>query len=128
MVVLRVVIQFLTIQIYFNMRSLVIFLAFNFTSVLTFAQTSTYVNGYYKKNGTYVQGHYRQTSNCTNHDNWSTTTNVNPHTSDNGSRAKDYSPEAVNYGNGKTIQTGPRGGQYYINDKGNKVYVPKRRG
>lgn len=27
---------------------------------------------------------------------------------------------------GRTILTGPRGGRYYINSKGNKVYVPKR--
>ncbi|MBK6497038.1 MAG: hypothetical protein IPG00_02265 [Saprospiraceae bacterium] len=39
---------------------------------------------------------------------------------------KDYSSEAYNYGAGQTIYTGPRGGQYYYNSKGNKVYVPKR--
>jgi len=27
---------------------------------------------------------------------------------------------------GRTIQTGPRGGQYYINSKGNKTYIKKK--
>ena len=88
---------------------------------------STYVNGYTKSNGTYVQGHYRSSSNSTNHDNYSTSGNRNPYTGTSGSRAKDYSKGAYNYGSGHTIQTGPRGGQYYINSKGNKTYVPKRR-
>jgi len=108
------------------MKSLLFVLAFIFTSVLSYAQSQTWVNGYYKSNGTYVQGHYRQTPNTTNHDNWSTTTQLNPHTLDQGSRAKDYSSDAYNYGSGRTIYTGSRGGQYYINSKGNKVYVPKR--
>jgi len=40
--------------------------------------------------------------------------------------AKDYSSGSYNYGSGKTIQTGPKGGQYYYNSNGNKTYVPKR--
>lgn len=89
--------------------------------------TSTYVNGYTKSNGTYVQGHYRSTQNSTNHDNYSTSGNYNPYTGTTGSRAKDYSTGAYNYGSGHTIHTGSRGGQYYINSNGNKTYVPKRR-
>jgi hypothetical protein len=108
------------------MRTLIFILAFTFTSILPYAQSQTWVNGYYKNDGTYVQGHYRQTPNKTNHDNWSTTQQRNPHTQDDGNRAKDHSWNANNYGSGKTIQTGPRGGQFYINSKGNKVYVPKR--
>ena len=88
---------------------------------------STYVNGYTKSNGTYVQGHYRSSQNSTNHDNYSTSGNYNPYTGSAGSRAKDYSTGAYNYGSGNTIHTGSRGGQYYINSKGNKTYVPKRR-
>lgn len=88
---------------------------------------STYVNGYTKSNGTYVQGHYRSSQNSTNHDNYSTSGNYNPYTGSTGSRAKDYSTDAYNYGSGHTIHTGSRGGQYYINSKGNKTYVPKRR-
>ena len=88
---------------------------------------STYVNGYTKSNGTYVQGHYRSSQNSTNHDNYSTVGNSNPYTGTSGSRAKDYSTGAYNYGSGHSIHTGSRGGQYYINSKGNKTYVPKRR-
>lgn len=86
-----------------------------------------YQDGYYKySNNTYVEGHYKTNSNHTNHDNFSTSGNINPYTGERGSRAKDYSPEASHYGKGHNIITGPRGGQYYINDNGKKVYVPKR--
>lgn len=88
---------------------------------------STYVSGYTKSNGTYVQGHYRSSRNSTNHDNYSTSGNYNPYTGYTGSRAKDYSDGAYNYGTGHSIHTGSRGGQYYINSNGNKTYVPKRR-
>ena len=88
---------------------------------------STYVNGYTKSNGAYVSGHYRSSQNSTNHDNYSTSGNYNPYTGTSGSRAKDYSTGAYNYGSGHTIYTGSRGGQYYINGNGNKTYVPKRR-
>lgn len=88
---------------------------------------STYQNGYYRSNGTYVQGHYKTQSNGTNRDNYSTYGNTNPYTGKSGSRAQDYSTNANNYGSGHQIQTGPRGGQYYINSNGNKTYVPKRR-
>lgn len=85
-----------------------------------------YQSGYKKSNGTYVQPHYKTRSNGTNWDNFSTRGNINPYTGKKGTRARDYSPEALNYGRGKQIHTGPRGGQYYINSNGNKTYVPKR--
>ena len=85
-----------------------------------------YQQGYTRSDGTYVQGHYKTNSNSTNTDNLSTSGNVNTFTGTNGTRARDYSDDAYNYGSGKTIQTGPRGGQYYINSHGNKTYVPKR--
>lgn len=85
-----------------------------------------YQSGYTRSNGTYVSGHYKTNSNYTNHDNFSTYGNTNPFTGSNGSRARDYSSSAYNYGSGRTIQTGPRGGQYYTNSQGNRVYVPKR--
>ena len=53
-------------------------------------------------------------------------TNLNPYTGTIGSRARDYSTQSYNYGSGYTVQTGSRGGQYYVNSRGNKVYVPKR--
>ncbi len=99
--------------------------------IVLFAATSTisaqnYTNGYTKKNGTYVMPHYKTSRNNTNLDNYSTTPNTNVYTGKRGSRARDYSPEANRYGTGRTIETGSSGGQYYRNDKGNKVYVPKQ--
>ena len=86
----------------------------------------TRVRGYYKKNGTYVQPYVRSSRNKTNHDNWSTRGNTNPFTGSRGNVARDYSSRSLNYGSGKTIYTGPKGGQYYNNNSGNKTYVPKR--
>ena len=87
---------------------------------------SKYQQGYQKSNGTYVQDHYKTESNNTNLDNFSTQGNSNPYTLQSGTRAQDYSSEALNYGQEQTIHTGPRGGQYYINENGRKTYVPKR--
>ena len=86
----------------------------------------TNVGGYVRKDGTYVAPYTRSSPNSTNHDNYSTQGNHNPYTGSSGTRAPDYSPNASSYGGGHPIQTGPRGGQYYINDSGNKVYVPKQ--
>ncbi len=95
-----------------------------------FAQTNNnvrYQQGYYKPStGTYVQPHYKTNNNNTNHDNFSTKGNTNTYTGQPGSRAKDYSNGANNYGGDKTIHTGPKGGQYNYNSNGNKTYVPKR--
>ena len=85
-----------------------------------------YQQGYTRSNGTYVSGHYKTQSNSTNHDNFSTSGNYNTYKESTGSRARDYSSQAYNYGSGHTIHTGSRGGQYYINSNGNKTYVPKR--
>lgn len=86
-----------------------------------------YQRGYTRTDGTYVTGHMKTNSNGTNLDNFSTSNNLNPYTGTTGTRARDYSPRANNYGAGSTIMTGPRGGQYYMNSNGNKTYVPKRR-
>lgn len=106
------------------MKKLFFTLAFVSLSALSFSQT--YVSGYYKADGTYVKGHVRSNRNATNHDNYSTRSNINPYTGTIGSRAKDYSVDAYNYGSGATIYTGSQGGQYYINSNNNKTYVPKR--
>lgn len=108
------------------MKKIFLLLVFAF-AVSSYAQRTRYQKGYMKSNGTYVQGHYKTERNRTNHDNFSTSRNRNPYTGSAGSRARDYSIDAYNYGRGKNIQTGSRGGQYYINSKGNKTYVPKRR-
>ncbi|MBR1775257.1 MAG: hypothetical protein IJ759_07015 [Bacteroidales bacterium] len=88
---------------------------------------TTKVKGYYKSNGTYVQPHNRTKRNNISYDNYSTKGNSNFYTGKKGSRAKDYSLDAYNYGAGRQIKTGPRGGQYYnTNNKTKKTYVPKR--
>lgn len=91
-------------------------------------QNYRYQKGYVKKTkGVYVRPHYKTQTNTTNHDNYSTKPNTNPWNGKKGSRAKDYSPDANNYGRGKYIQTGPKGGQYYKSYKNNKTYIPKRK-
>jgi hypothetical protein len=101
-------------------------MAASFVSAQSF-NTIQYQGGYYKPStGTYVQPHYKTTPNRTNHDNFSTQGNYNMYNGNQGTRARDYSPEAYNYGQGRVIYTGPQGGQYYINSNGNKTYVPKR--
>ena len=85
-----------------------------------------YQQGYTRSNGTYVSGHYKTKANNTNWDNFSTVGNLNSFTGSAGTVARDYSKGAYNYGSGRTIHTGSRGGQYYINSNGNKTYVPKR--
>ncbi len=100
------------------------FLAMILISNISIADT--YVDGYFKADGTYVMPYIRSDSNSTNWDNYSTQGNRNPYSGSDGTRARDYSLEAYSYGQGRTIQTGPKGGQYYLNDNGKKVYVPKR--
>jgi len=85
-----------------------------------------YQNSYTKKNGTYVDGSYHTKKNETNTDNYSTKPNLNPFKGIFGKRAKDYSAEAQNYGKGYEIHKGLFGGQYYRNEQGKKIYVPKR--
>ncbi len=112
------------------MRNFILFFLFLAFATFVSAQTNNstrYQSGYYKPStGTYVQPHMKTTSNGTNHDNYSTRGNSNSYTGESGTRAKDYSSDANNYGSGKVIHTGPRGGQYYYNSNGNKTYVPKQ--
>lgn len=92
----------------------------------SFSYADTYVNGYTKKDGTYVNGYTKSSPDSTNWNNYSTQGNSNPYSGSEGTRARDYSSEARDYGGGRPIYTGPQGGQYYINDSGRKVYVPKQ--
>ena len=85
------------------------------------AISDTYVNGYCRKDGTCVQGYFRSSPNSTTIDNYSSRGNANPYTGKEGSRANDYTLEAGNYGGGQPIFTGPKCGQYYINEYGQKV-------
>lgn len=107
------------------MKKLFITVTFCLLGYLGFSQTSTYVNPYTKKNGTYVEGYNRTTPNNTNIDNYSTQGNSNPYSGSIGTKPRDYSSESQQIRQNHSIQTGPRGGQYYINSNGNKTYVPK---
>lgn len=87
-----------------------------------------YQQGYFKPStGTYVEPHFKTHSNSTNWDNFSTKGNQNPFNGNSGYRARDFSNDAWDYGSGRTIHTGSQGGQFYYNNNGNKVYVPKTR-
>jgi hypothetical protein len=108
--------------------------AFTVSSNAQVNPSSTYVSGYTKADGTYVQGYYKTTPNSTNRDNYTTKPNVNPYTNQPGTVAPDNKPAPTyNYNTPSTttpsttpapvIQTGPRGGQYYINSNGNKAYI-----
>jgi hypothetical protein len=109
------------------MKKVFLILFVTMLATSTFAQSYRYQRGYVRKStGTYVSGHYKTRSDRTNHNNFSTRGISNPYTGTRGYRARDYSNGAYNYGYGKTINTGSRGGQYYYNSKGNKTYIPKR--
>ena len=121
---------FFILAIIVRMRKNIVTLIIFVTASLSKAQTNSntrYQSGYYKSStGTYVQPHYKTQSNQTNHDNFSTQSNTNIYSGSVGHRARDYSSGAYNYGGGNSINTGPKGGQYYYNSNGRKTYVPKR--
>jgi len=111
------------------MKKLILIAALLAFAVTSFSQVNTKtikVNSYTKSNGTHVQSYNKTAPNKTNWDNYSTKPNTNYYTGSKGYVPKDYSPAATNYGSGKTIYTGSKGGQYYMNSNGNKTYVPKR--
>ena len=111
----------------YYLTATIILLFLNYNAISQVNPNSRYQSGYVKKNGKYVQPHYKTQSNKTNIDNYSTKPNQNFRTGKPGKRAADYTPGALNYGKGKTINTGPKGGQYYQKFKNKKTYVPKRR-
>jgi hypothetical protein len=107
------------------MKKLTFTIAFCLFGYIGFSQASTYVNPYVKKNGTVVEGYNRTLPNNTNLNNYSTQGNTNPYTGSQGTKPREYSSESQQLRQNHNIQTGPRGGQYYINSNGNKTYVPK---
>jgi hypothetical protein len=108
------------------MKKIVFTLSMALMSLFAYSQT-TYTKGYIKpSSGVYVAPYEKTQSNGTNLDNFSTKGNSNPYTGDAGTKARDFSPEAKNYGGGQEVHTGPRGGTYIINSSGNKTYLPKR--
>ena len=93
----------------------------------------TYVRPYTTPTGTYVPGHQRTAPNQTTLDNYSTNPNTNPYTGETGTRRTRESVEtgystpsrssAAPAYQTRALYEGPRGGTYYYNDAGNKVYV-----
>jgi len=110
------------------MKKVLIFLVISLIAIsAAMAQGFKHQRGYVRKStGTYVTGHFKTSSDRTNHNNFSTRGNRNPFTGSKGFRARDYSRRAYNYGSGRSINIGSRGGQYYNNSRGNRTYVPKR--
>lgn len=113
------------------MKKFIFFAFFAVIGQVLIAQTNPSTRqqkGYVKPStGTYVKPHTKTNPNGTNKDNYSTNGNTNTNTGKQGTKAPDYSNRAQNYGKGKTVNTGPRGGQSYTNSHGNKTYVPKRK-
>lgn len=129
---------------YKKMKKFALFLVFTLFTLNSFAQVS--VRGYYKSNGTYVQPYQRTAPNNTVNDNYSTRGNTNPYTGEEGTKPRsEYNnvnssynnssynnsynnsssnyPTSSSYESNRTIYTGSRGGQYYINSNGNKTYI-----
>lgn len=79
------------------MKKLLFTLTAALITLISFAQSPTYVNGYTRSNGTYVQGHYRTTPNSTRNDNYSTIGNTNPFTGSAGSKPADSYNNNSNY-------------------------------
>lgn len=71
------------------MKKAIFTIAILMFTLISFAQTSTYVNGYTRSNGTYVQGYYRTAPNSTRNDNYSTVGNTNPYTGTAGTKPRD---------------------------------------
>ena len=71
------------------MKKLIFTIVILMFTIISFGQTSTYVNGYNRSNGTYVQGYYRTTPNSTRNDNYSTVGNTNPYTGTSGTKSGD---------------------------------------
>jgi hypothetical protein len=99
---------------------------------------NSYISGYTKSDGTTVQGYYKTDANSTNRDNYTTKPNTNPYTGTVGyiepdnepSPTSSYTAPAYNTRDlspvsSTPIQTGSRGGQYYINSNGNKTYIKR---
>ncbi|MES2388786.1 MAG: hypothetical protein V4543_12365 [Bacteroidota bacterium] len=107
------------------MKKLLLTFSCALVSYFGLCQATTKVDGYRKNNGTYVAPHIRTSQNNTNKDNFSTSSNSNPYTGSTGTKAPDYSQRATTIHNNHDVQTGSKGGQYYLNSKGNKTYVPK---
>lgn len=93
--------------------------------ISTAASAEQYVKGYCKKDGTCVQGHFKTSPNGTALDNYSTRGNFNPNTGKVSTRDLE-TPTSPSQQPGGPLQIGPRGGQYYVNESGKRVYVREK--
>ena len=91
-----------------------------------FAIADEYVPGYVRRDGKIVEGYFRSSPNGNALDNYSTRGNFNPNTGRVSTRELEMPATSGNDLSPPALQVGPRGGQYYYNDSGKKVYVPKR--
>jgi len=85
-----------------------------------------YIQGYCKKDGTCVDGHFRTRPNDTAYDNYSSRGNINPNTGRISSQEVEIPSTSGQGLSSQQIHIGPRGGQYFYDENGRKVYVPKR--
>jgi streptogramin lyase len=82
-----------------------------------------YVEGYCKKNGVCVQGYFKTKPNGTAQDNYSSIGNLNPNTGHVSTKPLEIPATSGANSSQQQLQIGPKGGQYYINESGKKVYV-----
>lgn len=104
------------------MKKLIFIFSFSLTTLIGFSQSQkqVWVNGYYKSDGTYVKGYYKTVYDNTATNNYTYQGNINPNTGTQGTKQLyQYTTPTEN----RTLYTGVNGGTYYINDRGNKVYV-----
>lgn len=71
------------------MKKIIFAAALLIASFNSYAQKTTYVDGYIRSNGTYVQGYMKTSPNNTRNDNYSTIGNTNPYTGSNGTKPRD---------------------------------------
>ena len=88
------------------------------------AKGQQYIQGYCKRDGTCVEGHFRTRPNSSALDNYASRGNLNPNTGQISSRDIAV-PATSGVGADRQIHIGPRGGQYYIDENGSRVYVKK---
>ena len=100
------------------MKKFLFSIAFLAISMVAFSQNSTMTNGYIKSNGNYVAPHYKTEPDKTTYNNFSTQGNYNPYNGQSGTKSPTYQGT-------QPIETGSRGGQYYINSNGNKTYIKR---
>jgi hypothetical protein len=94
--------------------------------ISSFSAADEYVPAYVRRDGTIVQGHFRSSPNGTAIDNYSTRGNFNPNSGRVSTRELEIPATSGGDRNSAPLQVGPRGGRYYINESGEKVYVRRQ--